>query len=149
MLKYEYSVSVNINFVSCVCVCVFSVSAFTPDATCANKSRYLRVVGRLNILSLLASFARQIHLIRAWKSLHNRCEFTSWEGLLQQLPCWCLQSLQGSLWRGDCNRRNHVTIWASSWLVNAQFVRIASFVPPHSRELRRRMYIASMHWLIM
>ncbi len=33
---------------------------FTPDATCANKSRYSRVVGRLNILSLLASFAREI-----------------------------------------------------------------------------------------
>ncbi len=31
-------------------------SAFTPDATFANKSR---VVGRLNILSLLASFARE------------------------------------------------------------------------------------------
>ncbi len=39
--------------------------AFTPDATCANKSRYLRVVGRLNILSLLASFAREIRFIRA------------------------------------------------------------------------------------
>ncbi len=34
---------------------------FTPDATCANKSRYSRVVGHLNILSLLASFAREIH----------------------------------------------------------------------------------------
>ncbi len=32
--------------------------AFTPDA---NKSRYLREVGRLNILSLLAPFAREIH----------------------------------------------------------------------------------------
>ncbi len=39
--------------------------AFTPDATCANKSRYSRVVGRLNILSLLASFAREIRFIRA------------------------------------------------------------------------------------
>ncbi len=33
--------------------------------------------------------------IRAWNSLHNRREFASWEGLLQQLPCWCLHSLQG------------------------------------------------------
>ncbi len=33
----------------------------------------------LNILSLLASFAREIHAIRAWNSLHNRRE---WEGLL-------------------------------------------------------------------
>ncbi len=53
--------------------------AFTPDA---NKSRYSHVVGRLNILSLLASFAREIRFIRAWNSLHNRCEFASWEGLL-------------------------------------------------------------------
>ncbi len=29
--------------------------AFTPDVNEANKSRYSRVVGRLNILSLLAS----------------------------------------------------------------------------------------------
>ncbi len=42
-----------------------SEGAFTPDATCANKSRYSRVVGRLNILSLLASFAREIRFIRA------------------------------------------------------------------------------------
>ncbi len=35
--------------------------AFTPYANEADKSRYLRVVGRLNILSLLASFAREIH----------------------------------------------------------------------------------------
>ncbi len=34
-----------------------SEGAFTPDA---NKSRYSREVGRLNILSLLASFAREI-----------------------------------------------------------------------------------------
>ncbi len=32
--------------------------AFTPDANEANKPCYSRVVGRLNILSLLASFAR-------------------------------------------------------------------------------------------
>ncbi len=35
--------------------------AFTPDANDANKSRYLREVERLNILSLLAPFAREIH----------------------------------------------------------------------------------------
>ncbi len=39
--------------------------AFTPDANEANKSRYSRIVGRLNILSLLASFAREIRAIRA------------------------------------------------------------------------------------
>ncbi len=61
---------------------LLSYCAFTPDATCANKSHYSRVVGRLNILSLLASFAREICFIRAWNSLHNRREFASWEGLL-------------------------------------------------------------------
>ncbi len=56
--------------------------AFTPDVNEANKSRYSHVVGRLNILSLLASFACEIRFIRAWNSLHNRHEFASWEGLL-------------------------------------------------------------------
>ncbi len=68
----------------------FSEGAFTPDANDANKSRYSREVGRLNILSLLASFARkkiapfarEICAIHAWNSLHNRCECASWEGLL-------------------------------------------------------------------
>ncbi len=46
--------------------------AFTPDATCANKSRYSRVVGRLNILSLLASFAREIHFTTDANSRHGR-----------------------------------------------------------------------------
>ncbi len=41
-----------------------SQGAFTPDANDANKSRYSREVGRLNILSLLASFAREIRAIR-------------------------------------------------------------------------------------
>ncbi len=45
--------------------------AFTPNA---NKSYYSHVVGRLNILSLLASFAREIH--------YTRHEYASWEGLL-------------------------------------------------------------------
>ncbi len=63
-----------------------SKGAFTPDVNDANKSRYSREVGRLNILSLLASFAREIRFIRAWNSLHNRREFTSWEGLLQAAP---------------------------------------------------------------
>ncbi len=59
-----------------------SKGAFTPDANGANKSRYSREVGGLKILSLLASFAREIRAIRAWNSLHNRREFASWEGLL-------------------------------------------------------------------
>ncbi len=40
-----------------------SKGAFTPDVNEANKSGYSRVVGRLNILSLLASFVREIHYI--------------------------------------------------------------------------------------
>ncbi len=42
-----------------------SEGAFTPDANDANKSCYLREVGRLNILSLLAPFAREIRAIRS------------------------------------------------------------------------------------
>ncbi len=73
-------------FVSCALYCtdmnlhfLQPKGAFTPDANDANKSRYSHEVGRLNILSLLASFTREI---RAWNSLHNRRKFASWEGLL-------------------------------------------------------------------
>ncbi len=45
--------------------------AFTPDATCENKLRYSRVVGRLNILSLLASFACEIHFTTDVNSCHG------------------------------------------------------------------------------
>ncbi len=46
--------------------------AFTPDANDANKSCYSREVGRLNILSLLASFAREIHYTTDTNSRHGR-----------------------------------------------------------------------------
>ncbi len=111
---------------------------FTPDA---NKSRYSRVVGRLNILSLLASFAREIRFIRAWNSLHNRCEFASWEGLLPgssslvakfipvfvkvrssivqlQVPTYNHNKFVLHCFFGfSASARNHVTARASSWLV--------------------------------
>ncbi len=51
--------------------------AFTPDVNEANKSRYSHVVGRLNILSLLASFACEIRFIRVWNSLHSRVKYAS------------------------------------------------------------------------
>ncbi len=121
--------------------------AFTPDA---NKSRYSHVVGRLNILSLLASFAREIRFIRAWNSLHNRCEFASWEGLLpgssslvaKFIPVFVkvrssIVQLQVSTYNHNkfvlhcffgfsASARNHVTARASSWLVYA--VRISAKV---------------------
>ncbi len=49
-----------------------SKGAFTPDANESNKLRYLRVVGRLNILSLLTSFAREIHYTTDANSCHGR-----------------------------------------------------------------------------
>ncbi len=66
----------------CILKRTSSKGAFTPDVNDANKSLYLREVGRLNILSLLASFPREIRTIHAWNSLHNRHEYASWEGLL-------------------------------------------------------------------
>ncbi len=45
---------------------------FTPDANDANKLRYSREVGRLNILSLLASFAREIHYTTDANTRHGR-----------------------------------------------------------------------------
>ncbi len=68
--------------------------AFTPDANEANKFRYSCVVGRLNILSLLASFAREIHYTTV---LHCCFGFSA-------------------------SARNHVTARASSWLVSAAWI---------------------------
>ncbi len=79
-----------------LCIDLTCKGAFTPDATCVNELCYSRVVGRLNILSLLVSFT--------WNSLRNRRKFVSWEGLMQQLPCCCFHSLQGC-----------PTWWLQSW----------------------------------
>ncbi len=49
--------------------CAKTEGAFTPDA---NKSRYSREVGRLNILSLFASFVREIHYTTDANSRHGR-----------------------------------------------------------------------------
>ncbi len=49
-----------------------SQAVFTPDANEANKSHYSCVVGRLNILSLLASFARKIHYTTDINLRHGR-----------------------------------------------------------------------------
>ncbi len=46
-----------------------SEGAFTPDA---NKSRYSRVVGHMNISSLLASFACEIRYTTDTNSRHGR-----------------------------------------------------------------------------
>ncbi len=58
---FSYSSSLN----SSLTETLHTEGAFTPDANEANKWRYLCVVGCLNILSLLASFAREIHFICA------------------------------------------------------------------------------------
>ncbi len=80
--------------------------AFTPDANKLNKLRYSRVVGRLNILSFLTSFAREIRFISAWNLLHSRVKFTTQQSsivvldflpplvitsLLEQAPDWLTQ----------------------------------------------------------
>ncbi len=59
--------------------CVICCCAFTPDATCANKLCYSRVVGGLNILSLLASFARDIHVMggASARRLQSGCQMAN------------------------------------------------------------------------
>ncbi len=80
--KWAYFIFLSISIYACFLHLCWPKGAFTPDANDANKSRYSREVGRLNILSLLAPFAWEIRAIRAWNSLHNRRELASWEGLL-------------------------------------------------------------------
>ncbi len=79
-----------------------------------------------------ASFAREIRFIHAWNSLHNRCEFVSWEGLLPGSSSLEVRSSMVQLqvptynhnkfvlhcfFRFSASARNHVTARASSWLV--------------------------------
>ncbi len=54
----------------------------SPDA---NKSR---VVGHLNILSLLASFAREISLIRTWNTLHSCVKYASFACEIRFIRAW-------------------------------------------------------------
>ncbi len=53
-----------------------SNSAFTPDATCVNKSRYSHVVGRSNIFNLLTSQQTRIRVMggASARRLQSRCE---------------------------------------------------------------------------
>ncbi len=98
---------------------------FTPDATCANKSRYLRVVGRLNILSLLASFACEIAKM-ILSSIVVSAFCLRLLSILEQAPDWLTQHEYPPKFRFFNLRSIRV----------ASFARIASFASRHSHESR-------------
>ncbi len=146
--------------------------AFTPDANDANKSRYSPIVGRLNILSLIA---REVRFIRAWNSLPSRVKFTTKQTRICVMGGASARQLQSRCKMYSCfckstkmyiqlrvltynhnffvlhccfgfsaSARNDVTARASSWLVNLRY----------SRRLIRAnsaagLSITSMHWLNM
>ncbi len=156
-----------------------SKGAFTPDANEANKSCYSRVVGRLNILSLLAAFAREIRYTTDVNSRHGGGFCSSSSLLAKCIPVFVkVQSsivlLQVSTYNHDyfvlhcclgfsASARNHVTARASSWLVNAarisakvqvfHLARIAHQTLNSCRLIRANsaagLSIASLHWLNM
>ncbi len=108
--------------------------AFTPDANDANKSRYSGEVGRLNILSLLASFAREIHYTTDVNTRHGRGFCRQLQSRCKMYSCFCKSmKMYIQLRVSTCNHnyfvlhccfgfsasaRNDVTARASSWLVN-------------------------------
>ncbi len=137
------------------------------------KSRYSHLVGRLNILSLLASFAREIRAIRAWNFLHNRREFASWEGLLpgssslvaKFIPVFvkvrrCIYSsgyphtttitfFLHCCFGFSASARNDVTARASSWLVwrisaNVQIFQLAQMARQTLNSLRNSRYLCRL-----
>ncbi len=63
--------------------------AFTPDANDANKSHYSREVGRLNILSLLASFTREIHYTTDVNLRHGRGFCRQLQSRCKMYSCFC------------------------------------------------------------
>ncbi len=137
------------------------------------KVRSRPEVGRLNILSLLASFAREI---RAWNSLHNRREYASWEGLLpgsSSLVTKCIPvfvKVQRCIYSSGYPHTNTITLssivvsdflpplvmtslleQAPDWLTRREY-------PPKFRFFNLRgsrewgaagLSIASLHWLNM
>ncbi len=152
--------------------------AFTPDATCANKSCYSRVVGRLNILSLLASFARDMggasagERLQSSKILFIPVSVKVWRCIVQLRGPHTAMIILSSIVVSDSLRSlhpNHVTTRASSWLVTAAriFAKVQIFQlvlqTPETLNLResrhsRRLIsanrtagclFASLHWLNM
>ncbi len=105
---------------------------FTPDA---NKSRYSCEVGRLNILSLLASFAREIHYTTDANLRHGRGFCRQLQSHCKMYSCFCKSTKMYIQLREptynhnyfvlhcclgfSASARNDVTARASSWLVNA------------------------------
>ncbi len=83
------NVSVTLYHTVLFYVHVLSKGAFTPDANEANKSRYSRVVGRLNILSLLASFAREIHYTTDVNTRHGRGFCRQLQSRCKMYSCFC------------------------------------------------------------
>ncbi len=66
-----------------------SQGAFTRDANDANKLRYSREVGRLNILSLFASFAREIHYTTDANTCHGRGFCRQLQSRCKMYSCFC------------------------------------------------------------
>ncbi len=152
--------------------------AFTPDANEANKSRYSCVIGRLYILSLLASFASEIHYTTDANTRHGRGFLPGSSGLdAKFIPVFVkVRSSIVQLWVPTYNHNyfvlhscfgfsasacNDVTARASSLLVNAtqistkdQIFQLAQFALRNSCCLVRAnsaagLSIASLHWLNM
>ncbi len=108
---------------------------FTPDAY---KLCYSREVRRLNILSLLASFAREIHFTTDANMRHGRGFCRQLQSRCKMYSCFCKSTkmyiqLRVPTYNHDyfvllccfgfsASARNDVTARASSWLVNAAWI---------------------------
>ncbi len=127
------------------------ITFIVTDAKEVNKSRYSGVVGCLNILCLLASFAREIHYTTDANSRHGRGFCSSSSLVAKCIPVFVkvrssIVQLRVSTYnhnyfvlhccfRFSASARNHVTARASSWLVNVarisakvQIFQLALFV---------------------
>ncbi len=153
-----------------------SKGAFTPDANEANKSCYSRVVGRLNILSLLASFS--------WENpLHSRVKYSSFAREIHYTTDRNMRHGGASAGSSSLVAKFipvFVKVWSSivqlrvphTTTINLSSIVVSDFLPPlvitslleqapdwprNSRHLRRLiransatgLSIASLHWLNM
>ncbi len=122
---------------------------FTPDANEANKSCYSRVVGRLNILSLLASFAREIRAIRAWNSRNSRVKFTTKQTWIRVMGGASARQLQSRCKMYSCFcKSTKMYIYSSGYpqitTITLSSIVVSDFLPP----LAMTSLLEQSSWLV-
>ncbi len=91
----------------------------------ANKSRYSCEVGCLNILSLLASFAREIHYTKDANMRHGRGFCRQLESRCKMYSCFCKSTKMYIQLRVPTYNHNYFTT-----ITTMSSIVVSDFLPP-------------------